>query len=89
MDKLSSLRGRDYYINDNIKIKEQIKQILLNNRYIIHVLNNKELEEAESEPDEYYGINILPYYIISPTQTNIQNFICYGYIYYHFYRINL
>ena len=46
--------------SDDIKCKEQIKKILLNNRFIIHVLNNKELEEVDAEPDEYYGINILP-----------------------------
>lgn len=63
--------------SDDIKVKEQIKKVLLDNRYIIHTLNNKELEAAEAEADEYYGINILPYYIISPTQTNIQNFICF------------
>lgn len=63
--------------SDDIKVKEKIKQILLNNRFIIHVLNNKELEDADCEPDEYFGINILPYYLIEPTQTNIQNFICF------------
>ena len=62
---------------DEIKIKEQIKQQLLNNKYIIHVLNNKELEDADAAPDEYFGINILPFYQINPTQTNVQNFICY------------
>jgi hypothetical protein len=62
---------------DGIKVKEQIKQVLLNNKYIIHVLNNKELEDEEAEPSDYFGINILPYYLISPTQTNVQNFICY------------
>ena len=46
---------------DEIKIKEQIKQQLLKNKYIIHVLNNKELEETEAEPEDYFGVNILPY----------------------------
>ena len=63
--------------SDDIKIKEQIKEKLLNNKYIIHVLNNEELEKLDSEADEYYGINILPYYIVSPTQTNVQNFVCF------------
>ena len=62
---------------DEIRVKEQIKQQLLNNKYIIHVLNNKELEDADASPDEYFGINILPTYMIAPTQTNVQNFICY------------
>lgn len=62
---------------DDVKVKEQIKKILLDNRYIIHVLNNKELEDADAEADEYFNKNILQYYIISPSQHNVQNFICY------------
>lgn len=63
--------------SDDIKIKNQIKKSLLNNRFIIHVLNNEELEKNNSDPSEYYGVNILDYYMIHPTQTNVQNFICY------------
>lgn len=63
--------------SDDIKIKEQIKEKLLNNKFIIHVLNNEELEKLGAEADEYYGVNILPYYMISPTQTNVQNFVCF------------
>ena len=62
---------------DGIKIKEQIKQQLLDNKYIIHVLNNKELEDSEASADESFGKNILPYYLIQPTQTDVENFICY------------
>jgi len=60
---------------DGIKVKQQIKKILLSNKHIIHVLNNKELEESDAEPDEYFGVNILPMYMISPTQTKVQNFL--------------
>ena len=74
--------------SDDIKVKEQIKQMLLNNRFIIHVLNNKELEEVEAEPDEYYNVNILPYYLLAPTQTNVQNFICFEVIYDEMMRYN-
>ena len=63
--------------SDDIRIKEIIKKVLLNNKYIIHVLNNKELEELDSEPDDYFNVNILPYYMVTPTQTNVQNFLCY------------
>lgn len=63
--------------NDNIRIKEIIKQKLLANDDIIHVLDNKELQDADAENDEYFGVNILDYYLIHPTQTNSQNFICY------------
>lgn len=63
--------------SDDIRFKKKIKDILLNNVYIIHVLNNEELEESGADPDEYFGTNILPYYLISPTQSNTQNFICF------------
>ena len=64
--------------NDNIRIKEIIKQKLINNDDIIHVLDNKELQEKEAENDEYLWVNIIPSYIIHPTQTDSQNFICYA-----------
>lgn len=74
--------------SDDIKVKEKIKQVLLDNRFIIKTLNNKELEDVDAEPEEYYGINILPYYMISPTQTNVQNFICYEVAYNELDRYN-
>lgn len=73
---------------DDIKVKEQIKQVLLNNRYIIHVLNNQELEDSDANPDDYFGVNILPYYLIAPTQTDTQNFICYEVSYEELDRYN-
>lgn len=63
--------------DDNIRWKEHIKQRLLNNRKLIHIIDNKELEEADAEPDDYYGINILPYFIIHPTQSASKNYLCY------------
>lgn len=63
--------------SDDIKVKEQIKQVLLNNHFIIHALANEELEAEDAEPDDYFGISILPYYLIEPTQTNVKNYICY------------
>lgn len=63
--------------SDDIRNKEIIKRKLLDNNKIIYLLNNKELQEANAEADEYYGVNILPYYMITKTQTNVQNFICY------------
>ena len=44
---------------------------------IYNPINNKELEKQDAQPDDYYGVNILDYYIIEPTQTDVQNFICY------------
>lgn len=63
--------------NDNIRIKHIIKQKLLANDDIIHVLDNKKLQETDAENDEYFGVNILDYYLIPDAQTDSQNFICY------------
>ena len=63
--------------SDDIRIKEKIKKTLIENELIIYLLNNKELEDVEADPSDYLGINILPYYLIHPTQYNVQNFICY------------
>lgn len=76
-DREALLALKDCIDFDDIHIKEGIKKVLLNNKAIIHVLNNKELEEAEAEPDDYFNINILPYYIVQPTQTKVSNFVCY------------
>jgi len=35
------------------------------------------LEESEADPSDYIGINILPFYLIHPTQHNVQNYICF------------
>lgn len=63
--------------NDNIRIKQKIKEKLLANDDIIHVLDNKELQEAEAENDEYFGVNIRDSYIIPETQVDSQNYICF------------
>lgn len=76
-DKAALLVFKDAVDSDNIKVKERIKKLLLQNKFVIHLLNNKELEEADSEPDDYYGVNILPFYLIDPTQSNVQNFVCF------------
>lgn len=68
---------RDNLDSDNIKLKQQIKKKLLNDQALIHVLHNKELEEADAEPSDYYGVNILPFYILPDTQTEVQNFVCF------------
>lgn len=63
--------------SDDIRYKEVIKKTLINNPLIIYLLNNKELEDNEADPSDYLGVNILPYYLIHPTQYNVQNFICF------------
>lgn len=63
--------------SDNIRFKEIIKKRLIDNPMIIYLLNNTELEETEADPSDYLGVNILPMYLIHPTQHNVQNYICY------------
>lgn len=71
------LEFRNRIDDDCIRCKEIVKKKLINNPYIIHVLNNKELEDLDSEPDDYYGVNIRPAYILPETQTDSKNYICY------------
>ena len=63
--------------SDDIRWKEEIKKRLLNNKKLLHVLNNDKLEKIDAEADEYFGVNILPYYVINETQTDVKNFVCY------------
>ena len=62
---------------DDVFYKELVKKELLNDDRLIYLLNNKELEDAEAENDEYFGINILPMYLIADIQSSTKNFICY------------
>lgn len=66
---------------DDVKIKEKIKEVLLGDKYILHVLDNKELEKDVEDDmtnaDAYFGVNILPYFMIAPSQSSASNFICY------------
>lgn len=61
--------------SDNIQYKEIIKKKLIDNEEIIHSLNNQDLD-ADS-PDDYYGENILPYYLLVDTQQKSKNYICF------------
>lgn len=61
--------------NDNIQYKETIKDKLINNSKIIRSLNNKDLDP--DCPDDYYGENILPYYLLIDIQTKNANYICF------------
>ena len=75
LDALLQFKGE--IDSDDIKVKETIKRILLDNKLIVYALNNKELEEEEADPEDYFGVNILPYYMINPVQHNVQNYLCY------------
>lgn len=61
--------------NDNIQYKETIKDKLIKNTKIIRSLNNNDLDP--DCPDDYYGDNILPYYLLVDVQTKTQNYICF------------
>lgn len=75
-DDIEYLRSfRDNIDYDGIKVKQQIKTLLLSNKHILHVLNNEELEKTDAEPDDYFMVNIYPFYQIKPIQHNVQNFV--------------
>lgn len=77
-EQLKSLRDlKQLPDSDDIRYKEIIKKSLIDNELILYLLNNKELEDEDADPSDYLGINILPYYLIHPTQHNVQNYICY------------
>ena len=76
-DRQHLLEFRDRIDDDNTRCKQIIKKKLLDNKYIIHVLDNKELEDNDAEPDDYYNVNIRPAYVIPETQTDNKNFICF------------
>ena len=67
--------------SDDIRVKEKIKEELLKNKFLIHVLDNKELEKDVQEDgtgvDEYFGVNISPHFSINPTQHSAETFVCY------------
>lgn len=77
-EQIQELRAlKNLVDSDDIRYKEIIKKTLIENPLIIYLLNNKELEDDEADPSDYLGVNILPYYLIHPTQFDVQNFICY------------
>ena len=62
---------------DNVRYKEIIKKKLLANNRIIYLLNDEELITSDSTNDDYYGVCILPYFLVAPTQHSVRHFICY------------
>ena len=71
------LSFKDTVDSDDIKVKEKIQKMLANHELIIFALNNQELVEKDSEPDDYLGVNILPYYLLEEVQTHVNNFVCF------------
>lgn len=62
---------------DIVRYKEIIKQELLKDDLLMYLLNNKELEDADAENDEYFGTSIRPAYLIPETQSQVKHFVCF------------
>jgi hypothetical protein len=45
---------------------------------VIKFLNNKELEDVNADPEDYFNVNILPYIRIPGTLDKVKNFICFS-----------
>ena len=57
---------------DNVRIKEKVKEMLAENKYLLTALN--------TDSDNFsvcYGKYILPFYLLVPTQKMTDNYICY------------
>lgn len=76
-DRLALLKFRDIIDSDDIMVKQEIKNKLLNNKFIIHAIHNVELEQKDPDPEDYFGLNIKPYYIIPDVNVDNRNYICY------------
>lgn len=72
--------GRDLQnIDDDILFaKRVIKEKLCKDTDIIKYLHNEELERVGADPDDYYGVNILPFIRIPGTLDKVKNFICFS-----------
>lgn len=78
-EQIQTLRDyKDVPDDENIRIKNIAKKALIEDPLILYLLNNKELEEKDSDPTEYINKNILNNFLIHPTQHDVQNFICLG-----------
>lgn len=72
--------GRDLQnIDDDILYaKRVIKEKLCRDMDVIKYLHNEELERVGADPDDYYGVNILPFIRIPGTIDKVKNFICFS-----------
>ena len=84
--------------DDNIRIKEQIKDTFLNCPELLYAIHNKELESElfdedgnlTGEVDRYFGenANIRPFLFIPETQDEVKNYVCYQTSYSDLVRYN-
>ena len=72
--------GRDLQnIDDDILYaKRVIKEKLCKDSDVIKYLHNDELERVNADPDDYCGVNILPFIRIPGTLDKVKNFICFS-----------
>lgn len=72
--------GRDLQnIDDDILYaKRMIKEKLCKDADVIKYIHNEELEKVNAEPDDYFGVNILPFIRLPGTQDKVKNFICFS-----------
>lgn len=61
--------------DENVRFKNVITKALLENKYIIHALDNRKLDE--DDPDSYYLENIFPTFVLPNTIVDAENYICY------------
>lgn len=62
--------------SDDIRIKNIVKNKLQENPYIQYVLNHGKDMDFDEEDDDFNAKNILPYYAVFDTQTEVDNYIC-------------
>ena len=69
--------------SDNIRIKNIIKNKLESNPYIKYALNHvkRDGEYVDYDDDDNVVSNILPYYAVFDTQTEVDNFLCFETLY--------
>lgn len=87
-DRQYLLRFKNAVDSDDIKCKEIIKELILSNKYILHTLNNGELEQDDAEPEDYYLNNIYPYYVVTETLSEVKHFLCFETTYRDLQRYN-
>jgi hypothetical protein len=61
--------------DDNIRIKEIIKQKLCESQELIHILETPDLDE--DTPEDYVGKSILPFVRLPEIQYEVNNYICF------------
>ena len=62
---------------DNVRIKKKVQEMLRENKYLSIALNAKNESGEYMSVDKLEGKYILPLYLLVPTQTSTDNYICY------------